>query len=727
MERVPDEASAALQDGWSSSRVVRLWAGSQGRPVALLLTLLLLVAAGLGEVLWEPGRQLVFDAYQRLFPRREQAYPALLVDIDEASIAAVGQWPWPRTRLARLIEAVQQYDVRAIGLDLLMPEADRLSPALVLADRTDISPELRDTLLHLPSNDALLAETLARGPVVLGRAALAETQPSPILPHDQTTLLNTAPELPLRDYAGHVANLPELEDAAAGRGYLNAVVDTDGVVRRMPLALRIQGYIAPSLALELWRVAQNQPAYRVLGDRQGVHGVQIGEHFVPTDPDGRLRLHFAVSDPARRVSALDVLRGTAHAARLRQRIALIGVTALGLTDVAVTPVEARMDGAEVQIQVLENLASGSRLIRPWCMPWIEAGAFAVLALVFIWLVPRFQPLWGVLLWLGSLGLLGVGGLSLYLQGRLLFDPAWPALGGSAVFIALVTAGLAASDRRRRELRAALEVERLERSRIAGELQVARDIQMGMLPAPDAIAGLPETVELYALLEPAREVGGDLYNAFMLDEHHFFFLVGDVAGKGVPASLFMALSTSLCQSTALHETGPLDRVMTAVNAEVARYNKAALFVTAVAGLLDTRTGDLELCSAGHDAPLVLRLGAEPSALSAAGGLPLCVLDDYLYESNHVQLQPGDVVLMMTDGVTEAQNRQTQLYGLERVFSCCAALQATQNPLTPAGLCQGLYADVQRFAEGMEPADDVTILALRYVAPGRQEPAAVFNGQ
>src|SRR5262249_45121388 len=159
---------------------------------------------------------------------------------------------------------------------------------------------------------------------------------------------------------------------------------------------------------------------------------------------------------------------------------------------------------------------------------------------------------------------------------------------------------------------------------------------------------------HALLEPAKEVGGDLYDAFMLDEDHFFFIVGDVVGKGVPASLFMALSKTLCKSLALRERAPLAALITAMNQEIARDNPGALFVTAIAGILDVRTGEMELCSAGHEAPILLRSSVAPYALTVTGGPPLCVLEDFAYPADLIRLQSGDLLLMMTDGVTEAQD-------------------------------------------------------------------------
>jgi adenylate cyclase len=703
----------------------RTWfASAQGRPVAVLVTVGLTILQVLyGELYWERVRNFVFDTYQRVLPRRvDERIPIVIVDIDEASVAALGQWPWPRTRLARLIEAIHQLGARAIGLDMIMPEADRLSPSVFITERPDMSPMLRQELLQLPSNDTLLAEILQRTQTGLGRAGTSESMSSHV-PVDDHMRVRTYGEAPLgyvRRYQGHMTNLPQLERAASGHGYLNAEPDQDGVVRLVPLLVAVQEALAPTLVLELLRVADGQDFYSVHADDNGVHGVQISNTFIHTDLHGRLRPYFSKidsreTDSRRRISALQVLQGTVPVEHLQNTIVIIGITALGLADVVSTPVAARMDGVEVQAQTLENILSDTRLLRPLLAPLLELLAFLMSTLLLIAILPCVRPVVGVALCLASVLLVCTGGFIAFSRWHFLFDPSFASAGNAVVLVVLLTAGFAASNRRRRELRAALELERLARSRMEGELQAARDIQMGMLPAPWAITGLPEHLAFHALLEPAKEVGGDLYDAFMLDENYFFFIVGDVAGKGVPASLFMALSKTLCKSLALRQRVPLDVLITALNHEVARDNPQALFVTAIAGILDVRTGEVELCSAGHEAPILLRSSTAPCSLTVTGGPPLCVLEDFAYPVDRMQLQSGDLLLMMTDGVTEAQDTAQTLYGLERVMAYCSTIQDESERHGVLAVCQGLYDDVKRFVRDAEPFDDITIMAIRFTAP------------
>jgi serine phosphatase RsbU (regulator of sigma subunit)/CHASE2 domain-containing sensor protein len=661
------------------------------------------------------GSNTVFDLYQRLMPRRVTQYPVVIVDIDDASLAALGRWPWPRTRLARLIEATHRLGVLAVGLDILLPESDLWSPHMLLTERPDVSPALQEALAQLPSNDTILVDTLRRTPSVVARAGVNDRAAERAVARGQTSVYvhgNTALAA-VQAYDGHITNLAAIEAVATGRGYLNALPDADGVLRVVPLVVSVHGTIAPTLALELLRVIMGAQWYSIHGSRRGIQRLEVGQAVIPTDAAGQIRLYFSPTRPERYVSALRVLQGNAEARDFAQKVAIIGVTGIGTTDIMVTPVAPLMYGVEVQAQIIENILAASRLQRPPVLPWLELGLFCVAAIALITWLPQCPLRYSLLGFLGGAVVVCAASFGSFLWAGWLIDPAFPIAANIPILAFLLTAGLAVAEHKRRDLAAALEEERLARSRMAGELQAARDIQMGMLPDPGAIAGLPPQVEFYAMLEPAAEVGGDLYDAFMIDAQHFFFLIGDVSGKGVPASLFMALSKTLCKSAALREHVPLDTLISRVNAEISRDNPAVMFVTAVFGILDVRTGKTELCIAGHDAPILLRPGEPPRSLDSAGGPPLCVLEDFPYPAEPIQLQPGDALLLITDGVTEAQDAAANLYGRARAMAYLA--EPGQAHRSAAALCEGLYADVRRFASGAPPSDDITIMALRFTAP------------
>ena len=707
--------------GWSSSSIAIALTGGQGRPIAVVLLLLLTITFAIyGADLWRPLGHFVFDNYQRFFPRQVKHFPVVIVDIDDASLAALGRWPWPRTRLAELTEVTHRLGAKAIGLDIIMPEPDSLSPDIILSDRLNVSLLVREELAKIPSNDAILAQTLRRTPSVVGRAALIESEQVAKTDYRQTPVVVVG-ESPIRhatSYKGHLANISLIEHAAFGCGYLNDTRDQDGVVRSMPLLIAVNGQLAPAFSLELLRTAIGAKWYSVHGSSNGVRGIQLGESFIPTDPDGRIRLHFSPAYGARRVSALALLNGKLSAGSFANQVAIIGVSGVGTIDVVSTPVSTRMDGLEIQAQIVENILANSRLIRPPHAIWLELGVFLLVGILLITLLPWFHPGYGIATFLSAAVLLSSCSIFSFIKAKTLYDPSFPIAGNVPVLVALLTAGFSASNRKRQELEAALDIERIERFRISGELRTAREIQMGMLPEPGSIVGLPLHLEFYAMVEPASEVGGDLYDAFMIDDRHFFFSVGDVAGKGIAASLFMALSKTLCKSTALRGYIPLNDLMGKFNREISRENQGMLFVTMIAGIIDVVSGELQLCSAGHDAPILARHNEPLKYLPVEGGPPLCVLEGYEYDTIRMTLQSNDVLVLISDGITEAEDPHQNLYGRERIVNYLNTLK--QEDWHAESICRGLYRDVMQFTGGASQSDDITIMVLRFDAPSQSSP-------
>jgi serine phosphatase RsbU (regulator of sigma subunit) len=217
------------------------------------------------------------------------------------------------------------------------------------------------------------------------------------------------------------------------------------------------------------------------------------------------------------------------------------------------------------------------------------------------------------------------------------------------------------------------------------------------------------------MTPAREVGGDLYDYFRQDADRVFFLVGDVAGKGLSASLFMAVGKALYKSVTLRSRdASVGEIMRAANAEISRDNAEMFFITAVAGVLDLESGVLEYCNAGHEKPVTLNSNSGASTRLADGnGPPLCTVDDFAYASGRYQMQRGEVICIVTDGIPDARDPRGARYGMPRLMAFLERLARAE--VTATAVVEAVYADVEAFAAGAEPADDLTVLALRWNGP------------
>jgi serine phosphatase RsbU (regulator of sigma subunit) len=371
-----------------------------------------------------------------------------------------------------------------------------------------------------------------------------------------------------------------------------------------------------------------------------------------------------------------------------------------------------MPGIEIHAQVLENVFDGTLLTRPRWAPWVEALVFLAVGLVVVVLVPRLPPGRSTALILLLLLALGAAGFAAYWGSQLLLDASVPGTALAFLFSAMLAETLSEANAQKKLLQEHLQHEREAAARLAGELDAARRIQMGILPRPESAFPSEQRFEIAASMEPAREVGGDLYDFFMLDDDRLFFLVGDVSGKGLEASIFMAVSKALCKSAALRRGQPIQELMVEANAEVARENSEGLYVTVFAGVLDARTGVLEYCNAGHPAPLVLARDGGITRLADGGGPPLCVLEQFAYVAAVHRAAPGDIICVVSDGVTEAMNGGGELYGADRLTR---VLESHGSAASPAAIGEAIRADVSRFAENAEVADDLTLLVLRWNGP------------
>jgi serine phosphatase RsbU (regulator of sigma subunit)/CHASE2 domain-containing sensor protein len=623
-------------------------------------------------------RDATFDSYQRLMPRSRSSAPAVIVEIDEAALDLKGQWPWPRTVVAELIRDVGAAKPAAIGVDLLFVEPDRSTAGA----------------------DQILADALHGRNVVLGIAGLERRDRRyPFPPQAAPVKVASSRDLPLRKYDGHLQSRPEINKAAAGRGLLSAD-SADRIVRRAPFVARIGQVIVPALSLEMLRVASGEPAFR-LEDRGGERvRLVLGDVSVPLQSDGTFYVYFGPHDPQRFVSAADVFSGKVAPDVLSKKLVLIGVSGLGLLDYQATPLGERIPGVEVHAQILEQIFDGEYLRRPGGAAWIEALVLLIAGFAFIVLVPAWRPRAAALLLGGTLAAILGGGLVAF-QAGLLFNATAPALGALLFFGATVAATLAEADRQRRLLREA-------QARVAGELEAARRIQMGLLPSPKARFAAEKRFSVAALLEPARSVGGDFYDCFMLDDDKLFFVVADVSGKGLASSLFMALSKALLKSIALRRGDDPAWMLARASKEINRDNRESLFVTALAGVLDARTGRLLVCNAGHEPAVVCRADGTPERSTDPGGPPLCVIRDYPYESVEHTLGPEEWFCVITDGVTEAMDEGGKLYGGPRVLETLSGLQSA----SPDTVIAALNDDVRRFAGSAEQSDDITLLCVRW---------------
>jgi len=421
-------------------------------PLRLVSVWLAVVCTAAAVLLWlanplplQTLRHQGFDQYQRWQPRPYVPVPVRIVDIDEASLQRLGQWPWPRTRLAELVQRLRDAGAAAVVFDVLLAEPDRTSPQRVAQDWA-LTPALRQQLHALPDHDAVLAQTLADSPVVLGlalqrdRAPTADESPPRIPARFVWVGGEPVPEV-LHGFRSAVPALPALQQAAAGLGVLTFVPDTDGVVRRIPLALRLGDQLLPTLLTEALRVGQganNILLRRAEGEHPALQEVRIGDFTIPTTAQGEMWVHYSEAVPERYLPAWQVLSGAVDRTHLEGQVVLLGSSAQGLMDLRFNPLGRVMPGVEAHAQGLEQVLAGQFLSRPSWAPGAEVLVLLLGTLAVVLLATRGRALWAALATAGLIAALLWGGWWAFSRHGLLLDSFVPAL---TLLLAFVLASL----------------------------------------------------------------------------------------------------------------------------------------------------------------------------------------------------------------------------------------------------------------------------------------------
>lgn len=440
---VVDESSSVAAAMAGQSRLIKWlhWA-----PWALLLLGLWVQATDPGHVM-STLRYQMFDYYQRAAPRVYED-PAIktgtsvrYIDIDNESLKRIGQWPWSRKKLAELVEKVRAAEAKVLVFDMVFAEPDRTTPSLLVPDLPETDMEwalVKEKLNSLTSHDTIFAQALAGMPSVTGFILTdAKLDRMPDLKVNPGNVGDEPAVNYLPTFSGATPTLAEIEAASAGNGSFNTLADADGIIRRVPILLALNGRMVPSISAEAIRIISGRRSIIAktpgasdeanFGATRGVTKIQVGKTPVPTTEDGQIWIHFTKTEPARRIPAYQVLDGTADIGLMKNAILFLGTSAEGLRDIRATPVDGAMAGVEVQVMAAEQMLLGHYLLRPDWGPGLELIFGALVGLIVLFLIQRVSPYWIALIAIGAIAVaLGYSWWNYVVQGMLV-DPVGPTL------------------------------------------------------------------------------------------------------------------------------------------------------------------------------------------------------------------------------------------------------------------------------------------------------------
>jgi adenylate cyclase len=376
--------------------------------------------------------------------------PVRIVDIDEETIRRLGQWPWPRTDIARLTKRLASAGASAIAYDIVFAEPDRTSPARI-AERMrrdgGNAPAIA-AMAGLPDHDAVLAAAFADAPVVTGYFLLnSNGGRRAVAPKAGLAIAGSPPQGAIARYAGAIEPIAPLNAAASGSGFISLKGDSDSIVRRAPLLAMQNGELLPSLALDALRVAQGAGSIIVKtsdgsGETRGAPGdvvsVKVGAFEVPATRDGSLWMHYTKPQPDRVIPAWKILSGAMPPAEMEQvfggRIVFVGAGAIGLRDLVSTPLEDRTLGVMVHAQAVEQMVLGKFLTRPDWAEGLERSLLLVLGLGMALLLPRLGAAKGAVLGAVLIGAMLWGSWHAFARWHFLLDPTYPVIGLAAGYV-----------------------------------------------------------------------------------------------------------------------------------------------------------------------------------------------------------------------------------------------------------------------------------------------------
>ena len=479
--------------------------------------------------------------------------------------------------------------------------------------------------------------------------------------------------------------------AVTTQGHINAMADRDGILRHALLYVKKpDGETVLSMAAQTAKIGLASK-----GKELRLPSVNAGGHFYVsfTGKPGDFYDGFSV---------YRLITGQIPAEAWAGKIVLIGPYAAALQDSYFTAAAKAlpMFGVEYQANVIQSLLEGK--LKNEAPDWIQLAAAALLLTAAAYFFFREQTRTGGIICAG-LAVLGFGGAYLFYLAGWVVHVLWLPVGAAALYLGAVICHYIQAARERRALM-------LEKERIATELALATRIQANYLPK--VFPPFPDRNEfdLFASMTPAKEVGGDLYDFFLIDDDHLCLVIGDVSGKGVPASLFMMVAATLIHHVAMRELSPA-KILTEVNAEVCSRNPEEMFVTVWLGVLEISTGVLTAASAGHEYPAVKRAGGTFELMKDRHGFVLGGMEGVRYREYTIQMEPGARVFLYTDGVPEATDSAEKMFGTDRMIE---ALR-TRDDGTPGEILDAVRKAVSDFVGKAPQFDDLTMLCLEYRGP------------
>jgi len=636
---------------------------------------------------------LSFDLYQKIFSEQKKDSQVVIIDIDESSLGKFGQFPWSRSVFAKILDQLNLSNPKAIGFDIFFTEKDKQSPDEIMKSYGLIPSDLKD-LQKLKSHDEIFSEKLKESKSII--AVLGSNVPS----HSNYDRKAKAkflskggdPKNFTYSYPYSIGSLEELENNVKGLGSISFLDQLDGIIRSLPLIVQFNKKMYPTLGLEMVRVGSKQKNIYIELNEVGIQRISARPYKIDSDPNGIIWIKYKKSDKNQYISAGDVYDGKFQSDFFKDKYVLIGASAQGLFDLVKNPLGVTIPGVEVHANIIENILDQSYLVRNPNTYVFELIFSIIVALITFVLSQKIKPKYSLSIFFGNILAIIIIGFSIYKFRSELLDISYP------IFMVTVTFLTGLYFRFIEENKMALANLQKE-AKLLKERELAAGVQKSLFPDISKFENF-----IFAKNVPARDVSGDYFDVVRSTPEEYFFTLADVSGKGVKAGMYMAKASSIFR-TLTNLKFPLEKVVFGVNNELVEAKFKGMFVTAVFGKINIKTGELVFINAGHESILVFDQNKNYEYIKSE--MPPLGIVKYFTESmvksSTMDLKDKTLVVY-TDGVTEGYIKSGEELGAEGVQK----IVDNMSEVTPKNIVESIEKELNWGAEKLR--DDITCMAI-----------------
>ena len=662
--------------------------------IAYLVILILLVSLKINNPSFVKSiSYLSFDLYQKIFTLNKNDSDVIIIDIDEKSLGKFGQFPWSRSVFASILEKVNKDQPKAVGFDIFFTEKDKQSPDEIIKSYNLIPTDVTE-LQKLKGHDEIFGEQLKKTKSVT--AVLG----SPVPSHSNYDRKAKArflskggdPKEFTYSYTYSIGSLEQLENNVKGLGSISFLDQTDGIIRSLPLIVKFNNEIYPTMGLEMVRVGNNQKNIYIEMSDIGVNRISARPYKISSDPNGIIWIRYKNPIKSQYISASSVFEGKFPDNFFKDKYVLIGASAQGLFDLVKIPLGLTIPGVEVHANVIENIIDQSFLIRNPNTYIFELLFVFIISVVTFLISQKIKPKYSLSIFFSSLIIVIIIGFSMFLFRSELVDISYP------IFMLTITFLTGLYFRFIEENKIALSNLQKE-AKLLKERELAAGVQKSLFPDISKFENF-----IFAKNVPARDVSGDYFDVVRSTPEEYFFTLADVSGKGVKAGMYMAKASSIFR-TLTNLKFPLEKIVYGVNNELVEAKFKGMFVTAVFGKINIKTGELIFINAGHESILLFDENKNYEYIKS--DMPPIGIIKYFTEtmvkSNTINLKDKTFVVY-TDGVTEGYLKNGAELGAEGVQDIINKM----TDITPKTIVEGIEKQLNWGAEKLR--DDITCMAI-----------------